>query len=237
MSSTQTASAAERAVRRLSATYGFDPTEVPIINGEPWLNSKQLIRIARASGDFTSIGEGFDQFIPALNQIVHIGTVIDRDGRSYARSGVATIGEQLQAGDLSRSGVITGGIDVDPHELAAARALRKALDDAGFDPLAPGSRVPAAALPTTQEVAEALGATTLVPGVQPAPDPSATATAARLCALRQIHMLAAECGLIVGTDSSKYRDWLTEYFGTNSVAGMTETERASVINALGQRLA
>jgi hypothetical protein len=56
--------------------------------------------------------------------------------------------------------------------------------------------------------------------------------------LRQIHALAEECGLIQpgapgeGRDISRYRAFLQEHYNADSVAGMTEVERASVIQTL-----
>src|SRR4051794_23481623 len=101
---------------KLAEQLGIDAERVLFLNRErpeePWLNAEALITVARQAGDFQAIEEAFNQYISGLNQIVHTSTVIDKTGRSFTRSGVATIGESEEISD---------------HELAAGRAVSKAL--------------------------------------------------------------------------------------------------------------
>ena len=66
----------ETIAQGLAAQFGIDPERVYFPNtekpDEPWLPAESLITIARQSGDFQTIDEGFDQFIAPLNQVVHI---------------------------------------------------------------------------------------------------------------------------------------------------------------------
>lgn len=186
---------------------GIDPDDITFLdNGEPWLASKVRLSIARESGEFSSLEEKFDQYIGSLGQVVHICTV-ERDGRLYSRSGIADVGEQLANGEVA-----------DAHELAASRAIGAALDAAGFNPL----RRRATADRRRIEFAPQ--------------DPAET----RLSQLKAIHALARDASLIVrdngAEDLSKYREFLAEHYGVTTCAGMSETERASVIAALRIRV-
>src|SRR5947209_19007520 len=111
----------------LAVRYNIDPERIYFLNPdkteEAWLPAESLITIARQSGDFQTIDEGFDQFIAPLNQIVHRATVITKAGNTFTRSGVATVNERE---------------DMDDHALAAGRAVSAALTAAGFNPLRPG---------------------------------------------------------------------------------------------------
>lgn len=195
-------------IRDLSQRYGIDPTGITFLNnGEPWLTSRMRLEIARQSEEFQSVDENFDQMIPQLNQVVHSAEVIDRDGRRFRRSGVAAIGERLPNSEIA-----------DEHELAASRALGAALDAAGFNPLG--------------KTRSAISPDRRAAGITMVEDPAET----RLNQLGQIHLLAEQAGLIFRTEHGKnltaYREFLAEHYGVTSVAGMTETDRASVIAAL-----
>lgn len=112
-------------IRELTQKYQIDPGDITFLSsGEPWLPSRVRLEIARQSEQFASISESFDQFIPALCQVVHSAEVLTQNGLSFRRSGVATIDEKLPNSEIA-----------DCHELAASRALGAALDAAGFNPL------------------------------------------------------------------------------------------------------
>lgn len=200
--------------RGLGEQFNIDPERILFLNEgkpeEPWLPAEALMTIARQSGNFKAIDESVDQFIEPLRQIVHRATVIDVDGRSYTRCGVATLGERG---------------DVDDHALAAGRALNAALTAAGFNPLRPGAVV-------TLDLNLAPGA----PHVETTPAGEAQA---RTIDLKRIHVLAAEKGLIKHLrngekDARAYRQMLKERFGVSTVIAMNQAERASVVNYIQQ---
>jgi len=93
---------------------------------EPWLPPEALTTIARLSDRFKHLDEGFQEFIPPLNQVVHHATFIDCEGNTFGRSGVATVGAFA---------------DLDAHIIAAGRAISAALTSGGINPLRPGSVV------------------------------------------------------------------------------------------------
>lgn len=201
-------------VARLADQFSIDPEKVLFLNKEkplePWLNYKALVSVARQSGAFKQIGERFVEFIPApLNQVVHEAEIVDPDNRSYARSGVATIGEKLPNEDVP-----------DEHALAAARALRAALDDAGFDPTKAGSPVLELHLPPNEHAV-------------------ALEMENRKKDLARIHILAREKNLIVAIDGDEersdfaaYRKWMIDNFHAPSAVGLGAADRARLINAL-----
>jgi hypothetical protein len=247
--------ARRKVIEALSARFEIDPERVLFLDAEkpdkPWLSAEVLISIARQSGKFQEIEEGFDQYIPApLNQVVHYGRVVDESGKVWRRSGVATVGEM--PGNLYR-----GGRNPDGHQLAAARALGAALDGAGFNPLKAGAvvsgrgsvvggqekrgRIEFAAQGDPKRAqrvmdGEADGTVefrVLTPDRAVGVDEAAT----KNNDLKQIHAMAEEVGLIakrvgVPKDYSEYRRWMLENWGVKSSAGMDATERASVIEAL-----
>jgi hypothetical protein len=190
-------------LQELHKEYGIRPEDVLILDSEPWLTSNQLAMIARKSGGFVSIDVDFKEFIAALNQVIWRATLVGTDQRVYARSGVAKLGEALPTGAKTNE-----------HDLAASRALRSALAMAGFDVLRSGSN--SKSQPRGIEIVADV----------------------RQSQLRQIHALAEECSLIQagipgeGRDVSGYRAFLQEHYNVDSVAGMTESERASVIQVL-----
>ena len=182
---------------------------------EPWLPAESLVTIARQSGEFRAIDESFDQFIEPLHQVVHRATVIDQDGRTYTRSGVATVGER--AANSAQREVL------DEHALAAGRAVSAALTAAGFNPLRPGSVIP---LDSRRGGAQADAA-------------GADEAQSRNTDLKRIHALAVEKGLIRmmpggGRDLTEYRRMLREKFNANTAADFSATQRASLINYLTQ---
>jgi hypothetical protein len=203
-------------VARLADQFDIDPEKVLFLNKEkplePWLNYKALVTIARASGEFKQVAEDFSEYIPApLNQIVHSATVVNNQDQIFTRSGVATIGEQLPNEDVP-----------DEHALAAARAMRSALDDAGFDPTKAGSQVPELHLEADAHAV-------------------ALENANRMKDLARIHIIAAEKKLIVPVEgdeernnTTQYRAFLLEKFpeSKGTAVGMKAVERAQLINAL-----
>jgi hypothetical protein len=197
----------------LGAQFGIDVERVYFLNSEkpdePWIPAESLMVIARQSGNFQTLDESFDQFIPQLNQIVHRATVLTKDGRQYTRSGVATVGESDE---------------LDEHSLAAGRAVSAVLTAAGFNPLRPGAVVE---LDLRLRADAQAGA-----GL---PDDVMT----RNSDLKRIHALAAEKGLAItvpggGWDRTEYRRFLMENYKTNTAAGFDALQRASLINALEQ---
>lgn len=203
-------------VRNLHQQFNVDPGRVKFLGkGEPWLPADVLAAIGRATGKIKSIDEDYREFIAGRNQVVHKAIVVDVNDNVYGRSGVATIGETLP--DMEE------GEAVDEHDLAASRAIVKALNLAGVNPFKSGSIVSLAeakaARPRTVEEAR------IAEGVQRSND------------IARIHIVAMDAGLIEHTtvgrkDDSKYRDWLFENYKVGSAVALNETERASVIAAL-----
>ncbi|HKQ06633.1 MAG TPA: hypothetical protein VJ464_15980 [Blastocatellia bacterium] len=115
-------------VSTLSKEYGIDPDRVFFPDeknpSKPWLGADELLAIARKSDRFMEVIEGYDDFIPALNQVVHRARVVDRDGHAFERCGIATISEPAPDGSPA-----------DGHSLAGSRALVATLTAAGFNPL------------------------------------------------------------------------------------------------------
>jgi hypothetical protein len=206
----------QQLVARLADQFNIDPEKVLFLNKEkpldPWLNYKALVEIARQSGEFKQIAEDFSEFIPPpLNQVSHTATVVNLQGQVFTRSGVATIGEMLPNESVP-----------DEHDLAATRAMRKALDTAGFDPTKVSSPVLDLKLPPDEHAA-------------------ALERESRQKDLARIHILAEEKGLKVPiegdeerSDASRYRAFLLERFpnSNGSAVGMDPATRAQLINAL-----
>jgi len=200
-------------VKKLVENFGIDGTRVLFLNpddhSDPWLNSKALLTIARQSGDFKQVATTYSEYIPLLKQIVWSSTVVDQHDRGYTRSGVATIGEKLPNQEIP-----------DEHDLAGSRALRAALDDAGFDVTKAAPAVLNLNLPPNEHAV-------------------AQEAECRRADLARIHILATQKGLIVPSqddpsrnDLAGYRDFLQHNFGINTTAGMGPADRARVINAL-----
>ena len=200
-------------VARLADAFNVDPEKILFLNKEkplePWLNYKALVAIARQSGEFKQIAEAYVEFIPApMSQVVHTATVVNLKDQAFTRSGVAGLGEKLPNQEVA-----------DEHDLAGARALRAALDDAGFDPTK-AAPVLDLKLPPNEH-AEAQEAQT------------------RLKDLARIHILAAEKGLTVPyqrdpeqLDRTGYLKFVKEKFGAITTADMGPADRARVIHAL-----
>lgn len=198
-------------VQALVERFGIDGSKVVFFPEEPdypWLPGKQLAKIAQRSGLFKVVRVEHEKVmeVGAARQLHSQGTVVDLNDFSYSLPGVATVGEKI-------AGVSD---DVDPWDLADARAMRSTLDLAGVDPLA------------------ALNGH----GRSPKPlDPVAANTLARISDNARIHILARDKGLIVGKDFSLYRRFISgflnePYDGRESVAGFTALQRKSFIEAL-----
>ncbi|MGA9768752.1 MAG: hypothetical protein WBV94_06920 [Blastocatellia bacterium] len=201
----------KRIAETLADRWGFGAERVFFPDArepnKPWLGADELTHIARQSERFQEIATGFDTYILALNQVVHRARVIDREGRSYERIGIATLGEKLR------------GVEADEHQLAGSRAVVAALSTAGFNPL----RISKPPMNSASR-----------DNVSPHSIVFETATT-RYSQLRQIHTLAEKLELIQTgdkRDTSQYKAFLLENYGVESCAGMNETERASVITAL-----
>lgn len=195
-------------IKDLTHEYGIDPGDIMFLDsGEPWLSSRVRLEIARKSEVFESISEGFDQFIPALSQVVHSAEVMTRAGRSFRRSGVAEIGETLANSEKA-----------DAHELAASRALGAALDAAGFNPL---KKKRSARMKIDFEAVDA-------------GDP-AQVRLNQLKVIHLLAKDAGLIAFNPDTDrqdDTEYRKFLAQHWRVISASGMNETERASVIAAL-----
>jgi len=207
--------AQQQVVQQLVSAHNIRGDRILFLNKndstDPWIPYDQLLTIARQSGEFNSIAAVFDQFITELRQVVWVATVVDPEGRSYTRGGVATIGETLPNEE-----------EPDEHNLAASRALKLALDAAGFNPVK--------AAPVVMDLK-------LAPGDQQFVDQAES----RRQDLKAIHALAQEKGLIVPLeedpsqkDWSGYRSFLIQNFGTNTTVEMGPSIRSQVINALRQ---
>jgi len=189
----------------------------------PFIPAEFKIAIARRTSQFSSIEPEFVKHIPELHQLVYKGTVIDLDGRSIARNGVATIGEK------------PNGEEMDPHKLAENRALSQALDDFGFNPFKTNfvtgimiARVSKDPSPT--HTADPVGAAPMPRYVDPE-------VQRRNDDLALIAMLALEKGLSIkltngNYDKVGYRDWLERKFGARSVVTFDAEKRSQVINKL-----
>jgi hypothetical protein len=202
-------------VQQLVDRWKIDPNKILFLKSgkplEPWLNYEALTVIARSSGRFRSLSEQFSTFVPGLNHLIHIATVVDSEGFEYTRSGAAEIGETVADDE-----------DVDEHSLAATRALRSALDSAGFDVVKGSSVIPI---------------DLNVPKLERTPQDEPRE---RINELRLLHLLAAQKGLIKPADEdpsrndmSAYRRWLADNFdGAGSAAGFSAANRAIAINKL-----
>src|SRR5436853_7896891 len=80
-------------VASLRTKFEIDDDQIRFLNpekpNEPWLSAEGLMSIARQTTAFRSISERFDSFIPELMQVVHCATVVDQEGRTFERTGVA----------------------------------------------------------------------------------------------------------------------------------------------------
>jgi len=213
----------QQVVQQLVDRWKLDPERILFLNPrrptEPWLNYDGLTTIATASGRFRSLSESFSTFVAGLNHIVHTATVVTVEGFDYTRSGVASIGETLFEGD-----------EVDEHDLAATRAMRKALDSAGFN-----------VVKASSIIAVDLNLPAQPPHTLSLDQHNAVQEArTRIKDLRLIHMLAAQKGLIVPAeddpsrnDMTRYRQWLADNFeGVSSAAGLSPANRSIAINML-----
>ena len=189
---------------------------------EPWIPPDVLQGIANDIGTFSFIGIEFSQYVRELEQHIWTATVVDDKGRTFVRPGVATIGEESGAGEDG------SGLNIDAHLLAQGRALQAALSAAGFHPFKPAYRGGKKA----QDVPSHTGQRPTERDVEL--QRRADESALRGKDLRQIHALAEECGLMIGSDRRNYRRWLVANYNVKTAALMTAGERASVINALSQ---
>lgn len=193
---------------KLSEQFNIDPERILFLNEknpeEPWLSAEALVTIARQTGNFQTIDESYDQLIVPLNQVVHRATVIDREGRTYSRCGIATIGERE---------------DIDDHALAAGRAISAALTAAGFNPLRPGAVVTLDLTLQSDSPANAAEAQ------------SRNADLKRIHKIAEVKgLITRKPG--GGWDRTGYRQFLTDNYKTNTAAAFDALQRASLINAL-----
>lgn len=199
----------QETAERLASEFDIDAERIYFLNeekpDEPWLPAEALVTIARRTDNFNGIDEGFDQFIPQLNQIVHRATVTDKAGRVYTRSGVATVGERQ---------------DIDDHALAAGRAVSAALTAAGFNPLRPGSVVSSGA---RQQQHGGVASTDEVS--------SRNTDLKRIHALAEEKgLIRRMAGDVI--DRSGYRTFLLTNFNVTTAVTLDEVQRASLINLL-----
>ena len=194
----------------IASRFGIDSDRVFFINDrnplEPWIPPDQLIVCARKDGRFRAIEERYDQFIGPRKQVVHEAMVIDQEGRSYKRSGVATIGERK---------------DFDEHTLAAGRALSAALTAAGFNPVKQKPFKPVA----TYAEGEPQG----VPI-----DDDVEQRNKDLARIHILAKQAGYITDDAAPADTKYRKYLREHYKVGSALLLDQTGRASLINALQQ---
>jgi hypothetical protein len=205
----------EAVIQTLTNRFEIDEERILFLNParpeEPWIPPEELMSIARQAGGFKSIGVTFDQFIQGLNQVAYTANVTDAQDRIYVMPGVATVGEKHP---------VSGEV-LDEHSLARGRAVSAALRAAGFYPLKAGSTID------------------LNLKLSNSNNPVALAAEQRNSDLAQIHLLAAQKGLIregVGgrKELSGYKNWLFENWGIDSAGALNTAERQSAINALKQ---
>jgi hypothetical protein len=200
----------QRIASELADRLGIDPDRVLFPNKKnplkAWLPPDVLEALARGSGEFQAIDDDFATFIAPLNQVVHKGTVVDRQGRSFGATGVATIGEKVPDTDE----------EIDEHVLARGRALGAALDLAGFNPLRAGL-APAAVKVTRIGFAD-----------------EAEIRNNHLGRIHILAAQAGLIKDIPGggKDLTEYRAFLVENYGTTTAGSLDEANRKSVINAL-----
>ena len=196
-------------VKALVQRFGIDGSKVVFFPEEPdypWLPGKQLAKVAQRSGQFKVVRVEHEKVmeVGAARQLHSQGTVVDLNDRIFSLPGVATVGEKIE-------GVAD---DVDPWDLADARAMRSTLDLAGVDPIAALNGQPA----TTR-------------------DPVAAEALARIGDNARIHILARDKALIVGKDFSGYRRFIASflnkpYDGKETVVGFDPLQRKSFIETL-----
>ena len=217
---------------------GIDPNRILFFeNGQPWLREDELHQLARRSGLFQETDCEFRQYVSELNQIIYRAVVTDIHGVRFSRSGVATIGETVN------------GVKCDPHDLSASRAMRNALDAAGFDPFKTGSVIPIELESDNVDCKREKAVEALKKLIHFDSD----SVDSRHSDLARIHILAVEAGLIVKkaegvrADSTRYYDWLEETVTrmtgakmiVRSAASLDQDQemRAKVIAALEQLIA
>lgn len=206
----------------LKVTYGLSDNDLArfLFFSEdqeiPYMPPEFKILIARKTNQFSSIEAEFSTHVGSLNQLIYKGSVIDLDGRSITRTGVATIGEK------------PNGEEMDPHKLAENRALGQALDDFGFNPFKRSFVAIVAHVPKDAPTS---------PFDAPATVEASPEAQRRKADLDQIHKLAEKKGLSIklttgNYDKIGYRDWLERKFGARSVVTFDAEKRAQVINKL-----
>jgi hypothetical protein len=209
----------QQVINNLTSRFDIDGERILFLNDkdplDPWIPSSELEAIARQSGGIQSTDVEFYQFVEALQQIHYKATVITGDGRAYARTGAARLGEQSKGGEI------------DAETLAQGRALGNALRAAGFHPLKSGSVVPLDERrnlkPLTNEQIENHAIE--------------DAAAMRVKDLKQIHAIAERKGLIVpdakgSKNDAQYRGWLRRNFGVDTAVKLDAFQRAQVIAEL-----
>lgn len=198
----------------LSNRFGIEPERILFINprdaNDPWIPPDELMSIARQHGGFKLVSVTHDKFISETAQQIYTATVVDRQDRTFVRSGVAMIGEK------------PNDFDIDADTLASGRALGAALRDAGFHPYRSGSVV------SIDEARTAIEGKKNHQEIGRIGDEAALRTKD----LQQIHAIAEKKGLIVGKDYTAYRERLFEKFGARTAAILGASERAAVVNWL-----
>jgi hypothetical protein len=174
---------------------------------EPWLSPEALNTIARRSDRYKELHETFQEFIAPLGQVAHQATFVDVDGKVYGRSGVATVDDSAE---------------IDPHTVAAGRAISAALTAGGINPLRPGAAVDLGELKLSARTEAAAEKQT------------------RRSDIARIHILAKRKGLIVESevtpgkeDRTKYKQFISDRFnGATTSTELSQLQRASLIEAM-----
>lgn len=209
---------------QLQKNFGLSPEDIDRClyfseaQERPYIPPDLLIGIARSTGQFQAIDPEFSTYVRGLEQIIYKATVVDQDGRSITRVGVATIGER------------PGGIEMDTHKLAEGRALNSVLADAGFNPFRSNS--------LAGIILAGLAKAAVDEKLAAEHRQITTDAERRTKDLGRIKMLAREKGLVIKLSSSgvesdePYREWLSTNFKTRTAVNLTPEERQQVINKL-----
>jgi len=199
--------------KKLAAELGqqlhIDPDRI-LFFPEPWLPPEALTAIARQSDKIKTLDEGYQEFIPSLNQVAHHATVIDYKGRTWGRSGIATVDEHAE---------------VDAHVLAAGRCISAALTSAGVNPLRPGSIVELSELPSPEPL----------DGDEVANKNKELRQIHLIATQKGLIKIIEVPGEKPRRDYTEYRMRLGQWFkGVTTAAGFDHLQRQSVIEALNR---
>ena len=118
-----------RIAESIASQYGISKDMVlfPYTNDpeRPWITYRGLMSIAVHDPEIREITERFQQYIPELEQVVHLARLTLESGLTIELSGAAKMGEKIPGEEA----------EADEHLLSSARAIRRVLASVGKDPL------------------------------------------------------------------------------------------------------